>query len=105
MASMFHSMDNVEGTKNHTPQREIVLKPIDGRPKTSGGLVDTRLFKGDNKLKAMMDESGLWYCKFEQGLLPESLKVKFTSVSKLVAFVKAYYDKRNIEVIEVKDAA
>jgi hypothetical protein len=105
MPSMFHAMDNVEETKNNSPQREIVLKPIDGKATDSRGMVDSRLFKGDNKLKAIMDENGLWYCKFDQGILPESLKVKFTSVPKLVKFVTEYYKKRSVEVVEVKNAS
>lgn len=103
MATMFHMQEKVDDKVN-APEREIVLRPIEGKKALNGaGLVDPRLFKGENTLNAIMGEDGLWYCKFEQGLLPEPLKVKFTSISKLLTHVKGYYEKRNIEIVEVKN--
>jgi hypothetical protein len=104
MATMFHNMENTPEDKNHTPEREIVLRPMEGRKTLNGiGLVDPRLFKGSNKLNAIMGEDGLWFCRYDDGNVPETLRVKFTSVSKLLTHVKAYYEKRNIEIVEVKN--
>jgi hypothetical protein len=106
MATMFHSLENTPEEKNNAPEREIVLRPIEGKKPLNGiGLVDPRLFKGSNKLQAIMAEDGLWYCKYADGNVPEPLKMKFTSVSKLVSHVKNYFEKRNIEIVEVKNAS
>lgn len=100
MSSLFDQ--NIEN-KNHAPVRELVLKPRDGKPTATTGLVDPRLFKGTNTLRAIMDETGLWTCKYDHGIVPDPLKQKFTSVSKLVTFAKDYFDKRNIDLVEVRD--
>lgn len=106
MASMFHALENKEDEKNNTPEREIVLRPMEGKKPLNGiGLVDPRLFKGSNKLHAIMAEDGLWFCKYADGNVPEPLKVKFTTVTKLVEHVKAYFENRNIEIVEVKNAS
>jgi hypothetical protein len=102
MATMFHTHEQSE-EKMHAPARELVLRPKDGKPMSVSGQVDQRLFKGGNAFKAIQGDDGLWFCKYEQGNIPESLKVKFTSISKLLAFVKPYWEKRNIEIVEVKD--
>ena len=104
MATMFHSLENTPEDKNNGPEREIVLRPMEGKKAvSSSGLVDTRLFKGENKLNAIMGEDGLWFCRYNDGNLPEPLKVKFTSVSKLLSHIKTYYEKRNVEIVEVKN--
>lgn len=106
MATMFHSLENTEDDKNNAPEREIVLRPIEGKKPLNGiGLVDPRLFKGSNKLHAIMAEDGLWFCKYADGNVPEPLKMKFTSVSKLVSHVRTYFENRNIEIVEVKNAS
>jgi hypothetical protein len=103
MASMFHMNEKAED-KILAPEREIVLRPKEGKsPKSSTGLVDTRLFKGDNTLNAIMGEDGLWYCKFQQGHIPEPLRVKFTKISKLIEHVRSYFDKRDVEIVEIKN--
>lgn len=101
---MFNAhLNNIED-KNHAPTRELILRPMEGKRATSAsGLVDNRLFKGENSLNAIQGEDGLWFCRFEQGIVPEPLKQRWTSVSKLLGFVKNYYEKRNIEIVEVKD--
>jgi hypothetical protein len=97
-------MENVEENKNHSNVRELVLKPIEGKGTlNSKGLIDNRLFKGDNHLHAYQGEDGLWFMRQDQGHLPEVLKEKFTTFSKLLTFAKNYYDKRNVEIVEVKD--
>jgi hypothetical protein len=106
MATMFHTLENTHEDKNNTPSREIVLRPIEGKKPLNGiGLVDPRLFKGSNKLHAIMAEDGLWYCKYADGNVPEPLKIKFTTVKKLVEHVRSYFENRNIEIVEVKNAS
>lgn len=91
--------------KERSTDRILVLKIIDGKKPTSSlGNVDTRLFKGENKLHAIMDpRTCLWYFKYDSGALPEPLKQKFTSFNKLLEFARAYFVKRNIEIAEVID--
>ena len=106
MASMFHALENTPDEKNNSPEREIVLRPMEGKKPLNGiGLVDPRLFKGSNKLHAIMAEDGLWYCKYADGNVPEPLKMKFTTVNKLVNHVRTYFENRNIEIVEVKNAS
>lgn len=90
-------------TKNHTRDRVLVLKPIEGKdPKGSNGLVDKRLFTGDNKLHAVMDpEYGHWYVKFDMGVVPPQLQQRWTNFAKLYHFVQEYYLTRDIEIKEV----
>jgi len=88
-------------------ERELVLAPIDGKkPLSSHGSTDNRLFKGGNKLWAIMDkQTSLWHLKYEQGVLPEPFRQRFTSFSKLKAFVDDYYARRNLQIVDVKDVA
>lgn len=104
MPSLFHPTTNYED-KVHSPHRELIVKPMEGKKakQSSTGLLDPGLFTGTNSLHAYMDETGLWFCKYERGILPEPLKQKFTSINKLVVFVKDYFGKRNLEITEVKD--
>lgn len=84
--------------------RVIMLKPLKGKQTNNHGMVDTRLFSGDNKLHAIMDhQTSLWYLKYEKGALPDPLKQHFTGFSKLMNYVTEYFKRRNIEVIEVLD--
>src|SRR5258705_4265787 len=85
--------------------RILVLKPIEGLgPRDSIGNIDHRLFKGGNKLHAIQDpRTCMWYFKYEDGNLQEALKQKFTNFKTLLDFARAYYLKRNIEIVEVKD--
>ncbi|SRR6266550_4276661 len=104
MASMFHPEENTVEHKMHSPERELVIRPIEGQKTlNSVGVVDTRLWKGGNSIRALMSDTGLWYFKQESGLLPDALKVQFTSITKLIKFAKDYFSKRNLEVVEVKD--
>jgi len=85
--------------------RIILLKKMEGKNTLdSKGMVDNRLFSGDNKLHAILDsETGLWSLKFEKGLMPGALDAKFTKFSKVVEKVKEYYDKRNVEIDKIID--
>lgn len=92
--------------ENHlrSNDRVLVLKPREGKPKGTNGLVDSRLFTGKNKLHAMMEpESSLWKFKYDEGILPEPLKQKFTSFRLMYEHAKDYFDRRNIDIEEVKD--
>lgn len=92
-------------TKMHSPDRILVIRPMEGKdPVAVTGIIDKRLFTGDNKLHAIMDtQTSLWSLKYEQGGLPEPLKQRFTSIKKLMDFVTAYFAKRNVEIKEVQD--
>lgn len=83
--------------------RVIVLSPIEGKNTVSNtGLTDNRLFTGDNKLHAILDEQHmLWSLRYEKGITPAPLQQKFTNFRILLEFVKEYYNRRNIAVKEV----
>jgi hypothetical protein len=90
--------------KMRSDDRILVLKPRDDKPLTTTGLVDRRLFSGENKLHAKLDKHHhLWYLQMDAGLLAEPLKQKWTSFQKLLEFVTGYFDRRNIDVTEVID--
>lgn len=92
-------------SKMKSPDRILVLKVMDGKkPISTTGAADPRLFTGENKLHAIMDEqSCLWRMKYDMGIVPESLKGTFTGFKALKKFAEQYYHKRNIEIVEVKD--
>lgn len=88
-----------------SPDRILVLKTIDGeKPLSSKGLVDPRLFTGENKLHAVMDmQTTLWHLKYDQGIVPPPLKCQFTSFKMLRQHATEYFRSRNIEIVEIKD--
>lgn len=83
--------------------RVLVLQVEEGKkPLTSMGVPDPRLFNGENKLHAIMDNrTSLWYLKYDMGVLPGALKQKFTSFSKLYKYVSDYYGRRGLKIVEV----
>lgn len=84
--------------------RVLVLTPREGGARKDQGMTDPELFTGDNKLHAIMDiQSTLWYLKYEHGVLPPALTGRWTSFPRLIAYVNEYYNKRNVDVIEVID--
>ncbi len=93
------------GPKEKKSDRVLVLKPIEGKETlTNKGLVDKRLFSGGNNLHAIRDQqTTLWNFKYESGVLPDELRQKFTSFTKLKAHADEYFEKRNIEITEVLD--
>jgi len=96
-----------EAIKVHTgADRVISLKVKDGeKVKSNIGLLDPRLFSGENKLHATIDgQTSLWSLHYDSGILPQQLRQKFTGFSKLMSFVTDYFARRNIEVKEVFDA-
>jgi hypothetical protein len=61
---------------------------------------DPRLFNGENRLHAIQD-TGLWYLKYDCGALPEVLKQRFTNFNQLIKFTTNYFNMRNIEIEEI----
>lgn len=71
----------------------------------ANGLVDPRLFKGENKLHAVMDSGSChWFMKYEQGGLPEPLRGRYTSFVKLTEAATNYFNSRGVDVTEIADA-
>lgn len=91
--------------KERSTDRILVIQPKVGKkPKNGIGLVDPRLFTGENRLHAIMDSQyASWYLKYDQGVLPQAFKQKFTSFPVLLSTVKNYYNKRDLEITEVID--
>lgn len=84
--------------------RILVLKAINGRPTDEKGMVDKRLFTGENKLHAIMDTRNCtWTLKYEMGGIPPTLKGTFTNFPSILKHAREYYLKRNIEITEVLD--
>ncbi len=92
-------------SKERKSDRILVLKIIDGeKAKTSTGLMDKKLFTGENKLHLVQDQRNcLWYFKYESGGLPPPLKQKFTTFPIAMDYVTKYLKGRNIEIAEVID--
>lgn len=90
-------------TKMASTDRVLVLEPIDNKdPKNAKGNIDPKIFTGENKLHAIMDEETChWYLKYDNGGLPENLKQKFTSFKGLLKHVEGYFTTRNIKVKEI----
>jgi len=89
-------------SKQKKDEKILVLKVIDGtKPKTSMGMVDPRVFSGDNKIWAKQGPDLLWAISYDKGIMPPGLHQKFTTFSKLKAFAENYFKKRNLEIIEV----
>lgn len=83
--------------------RRIKLIPQEGKAKGNTGLVDKTLFTGENELYALIDpQTSFWYLKYKRGGLPDPLKQSFTSFNKLYDFVKGYFGKRNIDILEIE---
>lgn len=90
--------------KNRKDVREILLRPIDGSPKGPTGLVDRRLFTGENKIRATLNtKTCLWTISYEAGTVPRPLKSKYTKFNDLLFDVTEYFKRRNIKVVEVRD--
>lgn len=89
--------------KMQTNDRVLVLKTMDGKsPKDSRGIVDSRLFTGENKIHGVYDErTGLWNLRYETGALPGAMQQKFQTFTELEDFARKYFKTRNVEIIEV----
>jgi hypothetical protein len=87
--------------------RVFILTPEEGEnPKNSSGMIDKRLFTGDNKLHAIRDEASsfLWYFKFDHGILPQYLNGRrYTKFDEAKKDLERYFNSRNVEIKEVID--
>jgi len=73
-----------------------------GSAKDVTGMVDPRLFSGDNHLHIKKDpETNFWYFHYDKGIPPESLKCHFTSFPYALRYAENYYLQRNVEIKEV----
>lgn len=95
----------IENPKIKKDDRILVLKQREGvKTLSSTGLVDSRLFTGENNLHVIKEiNSNNWYFKYDSGGLPEALKQKFTTFGIAYAYAKKYFEKRNIYITEVID--
>lgn len=107
---MVHGLGSVDiearrSEKNKKEDRAFLLAQMEGKKgQDSSGLVDPRLFTGDNKLHAVKEkDTCLWYLKYEHGSVPVPFRQRFTHFYVLEKFVRDYYAKRNIEVKEIID--
>jgi len=97
-------MSSSKAKRNANTDIILVLKPIDGAPKSTAGLVDRRLFSGDNTLHAKMNlQTCLWHMEYDKGLLPNPLHQQFTSFQALLKHARQYFLTRNIEITEIID--
>lgn len=92
-------------TKMRSPDRVLMLRPAEGKTALSSkGMLDNRLFKGENKLHAIMDtQTCLWSLKYEIGGLEAPLKQQWTSFNQLMKYLREYFNRRNVEITEVVD--
>lgn len=93
-------------TNVKSTDRVLSLAVIDGeKPKSSTGLVDTRLFTGEQELRLTMDpQTCLWHFQYSKsGLLPEALKGQYTGFKAAMKFAENYFKSRNIKITQVKD--
>ena len=83
--------------------RILLLKAREGAT-SSTGLIDNRLFTGENKLHAIMHpRTLLWFFKYEHGGLPELLKQKFTNFNAAHDHAKKYFNSRGVEIVGIVD--
>ena len=90
-------------TRMALTDRVICLEPVEGKTVLSStGIVDKRLFNGENRLHAVKDpQFNFWYMKYDSGRLPEPLQQKFTSFTALLKFAEDYMARRNVRIKEV----
>lgn len=98
-------MITADKSKERKTDRILVIQTIDGKkPKSSTGIVDSRLFTGENKLHLILDtRTLLWYFRYEQGGLPPVLKQRFTTFDIALDFITKYLATRNMKIVEVID--
>ena len=91
--------------KTKLDEREFVLELIPGQQtKTETGMVDNRIFRGENKVFGVHDpQSNLWTIKYHLGKPPATLNQRFTSFERLHAFVEPYYRKRGLRIAKIND--
>lgn len=106
VVSVIDLSDHAKEIKNMSFDRIIVLKPREGQSTlNSKGMVDNRLFDGNNRLHAIRDsQTAFWSLRYDKGLVPEQMKQSFTTFQKMYDFVKGYFGRRNVDVVDVIDA-
>lgn len=92
-------------TNIRSTDRVLQLEVADNEaPLNSLGVVDKRLFTGNNNLHAVMDDQTmLWSMKYDTGNIPPPLRQKFTSFKLLLHAAQEYFKTRNIRIKEIKD--
>jgi hypothetical protein len=87
--------------------RVFKLEILDDKlPKSSTGLVDKRLFaegEDTNRLRAVMEPSGLWKLKYDKGAVPPPLQGMYTGFKQACDHARQYFLTRNIRIVEIKD--
>lgn len=94
---------SLEKVKMHADDRIMHLELVDENAKNSGGLLDNRLFKGGNRLHAIRHPlSSLWYMRYDNGILPQQLRQRFSGFNKLHAYASDYFRKRGVKIARVE---
>lgn len=83
--------------------RILVLEKID-KEKKSTSLVDPKAVEGKNPLHVYIDQ-GMWYFKYEHGLVPGPLRDRYTSFRLAKDAAEAYFINLNIRIADVIDDA
>lgn len=98
---MFYEQDD----KQRKTERTLIIRLKEGqKPKSTTGMVDSRIFQGKENVLAVMDEQTcLWRLRYRAGILPEPLLQQFTSFEKLMKFAREYFGKRGMDIVDVKD--
>lgn len=91
--------------KQAKTDRLFTLEIIDGKkPKNSTGMVDPRLFGGENQLHIQKDkETNFWYFTYDKGLPPKELRCMFTTFPAALRHAEQYYFYRNLTIKEIDD--
>lgn len=96
--------DYRDNPKLKSNTRVFKLEVIDGKkPKSSTGLIDPRVFSGENNFAAVRDSRNIWSFKVKAGGLPEALKSKYTTFENLYEYAVKYFAGRNMKITEVID--
>lgn len=90
-------------SKERKTDRVLLLKAKEGA-KDSKGLVDPRLFTGENNLHVIKNRVGIWSYKYDDGGLPPVLRGKsFTSFDLAHKYAENYFKTRGIEIVGIND--
>lgn len=83
--------------------RILILEKID-KEKKNHSLVDPKTLEGKNPLHIYM-EQGMWYFRYEHGLVPGPLRDRYTSFKVAKDAAEAYFLNNNIRIVDVIDDA
>lgn len=91
--------------KNRFNDRLVICRKMEGKNAlSSSGLIDNRIFTGENNLHIIQGPDALWHFKYDHGMLEQKLKQKFTTFTAIKNFITDYMARRNIEVKEIINA-